>query len=338
MIASQIAPLEQSQFGRQALYIVWKSECHRSTMTARAFGVPIAFIAPIGSRGIAATALRYALSSMQTLWMLRTRRPGLIFLLNQPLPLVLIVWAYAKLVGARFILDCHSAPFAWRLGAPRRIYQAATRAAAANLNHNRKDLAAARAAGGAAFLVPEIPLAIDRDLAEPLPPVQPMNVIAVCSFMTDEPIDLLLAAARLLPEYTFYLTGNWRKRASDVAGAPQNVVLLGFLSREKYLAYLAACDVVVTLSKRPHIMQMAAEEALGLGRPLITNHSPILKEVFGDAALYVPLEPQSLAKAIQQAHVRGEELGRMMAARREVRASALRSTIDEVAATVTDRT
>ncbi|OYW84233.1 MAG: hypothetical protein B7Z22_11030, partial [Hyphomonas sp. 32-62-5] len=146
-------------------------------MTARAFDVPIVFIAPIRSRGVAATALRYALSCIQTLWVLLLRRPDVVLLLNQPLPLVLIVLAYAKLARARFILDCHSPPFAWRPGAWQRIYEAATRTAAANLNHNRNDLASARAAGGAAFLVPEIPLAIDRDQSEPLPAVETMNVI-----------------------------------------------------------------------------------------------------------------------------------------------------------------
>lgn len=322
--------IETSLLAERALYLVWKAECHRSAMTASAFGMPIVYIAPIRSRTTLSKIVRYILSLFQTIWVLLMQRPKIVALLNQPLPMVLIVWLYARLFGARFILDCHSAPFGWRGGVARRIYDAATRAAVVNINHNRKDMMAVEAVGGRSFLVPEIPIALALDSETPLPVLKRPNVIVVCSFMADEPIELFLAAARLMPECTFYLSGDWRKRASDVANSPENIVLLGFLSRADYLAHLATSDAIITLSNRPHIMQMAAEEALCLGRPLITNHSPILEEVFGDAALFISLDAKDLCAAICHTHRNGEGFARAMAARRRIRQINLQDTFSDI--------
>ena len=318
--------------GRRSLYLVWKRECHRSAMTARAFGIPIRYIAPFSGQSTVAKVMRYITSSFCTAWALVRQRPDNVFLLNQPLPLVLIVSLYARLTRARFVLDCHSAPYAWKTGAARSLYAAATRGALANLNHNRADQSAAEAMGGTTFLIPEIPLSLPKPEARPN--LHRPNAMVVCSFMADEPLELILAAARLQPKTMFYFSGNWRRRAAELMDVPKNIILLGYLSRESYVAYLATTDAIVTLSVRDHIMQMAAEEALALGRPLVTNRSAILEEVFGDAALFVPLEAQALASAILEAQTNGLELSRRMVERRAVREDLLQRTISAVSHTM----
>lgn len=299
-------------------------------MTARAFGIPISYIAPVTGSSRLAKTLRYALSLPMTALTLARARPKVVFFLNQPMLLLITVWIYTRITGGRFVLDCHSAPYERREGSTKKLYAAATRAAAVNLNHNRIDTVAAEQMGGLSILFPDIPLSITLSSGLEIPKVRSPNVLVICSFTADEPLDIIIEAARLLPECIFYITGNWRKRAEDVARAPDNVVLLGFLSRETYLAYMVASDVVVTLSVRSHIMQMAADEALSLGCPLVTNHSPILEEIFGEAAIFTLLVPSALAKAIGLAQANGKELRRRMLARRLERERELVRTVARV--------
>jgi glycosyltransferase involved in cell wall biosynthesis len=55
-------------------------------------------------------------------------------------------------------------------------------------------------------------------------------------------------------------------------------------------------------------MNRAAFEAVGLGRPPVVSDLPGLRSRFGDAALFAPNEPRSMADALLQALGRQEEL------------------------------
>ena len=67
-------------------------------------------------------------------------------------------------------------------------------------------------------------------------------------------------------------------------------------------------------------MQAAVHEALSLGVPVITNNSPTIEGVLGDAGVYAAVEPTSIAQAIMKA-VANDSL---MRARMIVRKNTLR--------------
>lgn len=312
-------------------FIAWKASCHRSTMTARCFGPELWFVAPVQGRAVWRKALRYVASFVATLSLLAARRPRFVFVLNQPLPLVVAAALYAIPFRRPLILDCHSSAFApGRNGVASAVYRAITRRALVNINHNRSDAAAVRRMGGRSCVIPEIPGQLDAGSPAPVSLARP-NALVVCSFARDEPLDLILAAAAAAPGVQFYLTGDHRRAGAGFEAAkPGNVHLLGFLDAEAYIGHLMASMVVVTLSTRSHIMQMAAEEALALALPLVTNRSEVLEEVFGDAALFVPLDAGELARAVERAVDRNEEYRRRMSARRELRRDNLRRTLEVI--------
>ncbi len=313
-------------------FIAWKPNCYRSTMTARCFGTDLWFVAPCPGQAAWRKAIRYVASLFITAGMLLARRPRFVFVLNQPLPLALLAVLYATLFRRSLVLDCHSNAFAPQRGAmAASLYRFVTRRALFNINHNRRDAASVDRMGGRSCVIPEIAGQLDIGTPTPVSLARP-NALVVCSYTSDEPLDLILAAAAAAPGIQFYVTGDFRKAGPDFArDKPANMHLLGYLSTDEYLDHLAAAMVVVTLSTRSHIMQMAAEEALALAKPLVTNRSEVLEEVFEDAAIFVRLDAGELARAVELAVRHNASYRGRMLARREIRRDHLRRTLTSVA-------
>lgn len=134
------------------------------------------------------------------------------------------------------------------------------------------------------------------------------QIFFVCSFASDEPIKEALQAMRDCPEIDFVLSGDFRKAGLAQDDVPSNIHLAGFLDYDIYLQTMAHSTAVLTLSKRTHIMQMAVEEALTIGVPVITNTSPTLSEVLQTGSLLAPIEVSALSNAFREAVQRHAEL------------------------------
>lgn len=125
------------------------------------------------------------------------------------------------------------------------------------------------------------------------------------SFAADEPISEVLAAAALMPECTFIITGR-PERASqnghDIDHKPANVVLPGFLPLEVFDDLLREADVVMGLTREEGIQLSVCNEALGFGKPLVTSNTQILSKLFGTAAVLVETRnPTSIASGCAEA-------------------------------------
>ena len=279
---------------RQGLFVAWKAECFRSRATARTFGVPIELL------GAGAGSLRRYLQLMQATWrLLAQRQPRAILCLNQPpmLPLVCAVWA--RLHGAVVIQDFHSGAFShgrWAVFRP--MYRWTTRRSPVTLAHNREDAARLQAWGAATSVLLTLPDAPAADIPVAPAPGRP-RLLFVCTYAQDEPVAAALEAFAACPEADFWVTGNFRKAGLDPQDVPPNVRLLGFVDYAVYQQAMAGATAVITLSDRPHIMQMAVEEAITFGVPVLTNHSPTLQEALGGAGVFVGLDAADIAAGVR---------------------------------------
>lgn len=277
------------------LFVAWKSECFRSRATARTFGCPIELLGAGGG-----SVRRYLALIVATWRVLGRYRPKTVLCLNQPpmLPLVCTLWTL--LHGGVVIQDFHSGaltharwrPFRW-------MYRWTTRRAPVTLVHNRADAARLRAWGAPTAVLLTLPGAPDPTL-----PVQPVQgrprFLFVCTFAADEPVEQAFAAFASCPEADFWVTGNYRKAGWDPHRVPANVRLMGFVDYPTYVQAMATSTAVITLSDRPHIMQMAVEEAITMGVPVLTNLSPTLQEALGDAGVFVDLAPDEIAGGVRR--------------------------------------
>ena len=139
---------------------------------------------------------------------------------------------------------------------------------------------------------------------------RPPYVLAPCSFNPDEPIPLLLDAARLAPEIPILITGS--KRRADLVGftkdVPANVTFTDYLPLDEFERLLFGASVVFGLTAVEGIQLSVANEALGADKALVLSDTAILRSMFGAAAVLAKNTPEALAAGLREGIARREEL------------------------------
>lgn len=289
-------------------YISWAESCSRSDHTARELGGTshMVYAPRFGSR--ASTILfKYLAQWRRTAQLLRRERPETVFVMTPPLFAALPAFAYAWRERKQVVLDAHSAAFLhprWRR--LQWLQGALCRRAATTLVHAEHIAGLVRATGGHATLVPDVPIVYPE--IEPFARPDGFVVAVVCSFNYDEPIREIFEAARLLPDVRFFITGNPRHLASDLAAVlPPNATLTGFVSTAAYGGLIAGADAVMTLTTRDHTMLRGAYEAIYQGTPVIVSDWPLLRAAFPEGAAYVDNTAEQIARAIRMVALNPDE-------------------------------
>lgn len=295
------------------IFIAWVKHSRRSQLIAEKLGLRLFLVHALKRRPWLAP-LRYLLQSWQTWQILMREKPGLVFVQNPPIFAALIVYVYARLWGARFVIDSHSAAFmggAWRWSLPLHAYL--SRRAVTTIITNPYLEAQVQAWGAPTFIIADIPTVFPA--GRPYPLNGRFSVAVINTFAPDEPLDEVLAAARALPEVQFLITGDpIRANRAHLANGPANVTFTGFLPDENYIGMLRAVNAIVVLTTRDHTMQRGACEAVSLGKPIITSDWPLLREYFHKGTLHVDNTAAGLAAAIREMQTRERELEREVSA------------------------
>jgi hypothetical protein len=142
----------------------------------------------------------------------------------------------------------------------------------------------------------------------PFPPValcaprSAADVVFVCSFAVDEPLDLLRSVAERLHPWRVAVTGDPQVLKPAARAALGDVATLtGFLPESGYWALLNGARCIVVLSTTPGCIPCGAYEALAVGcRPVVAFDTDV-QMVLGDKALYAPLETSALCDVIDRA-------------------------------------
>ena len=153
--------------------------------------------------------LRYLAQTVVTLARLLMRRPGAVFVQNPPIFAPLAVMVYARLAGARFVIDTHTGAFndkQWAWSAP--LLKWIAKSAAATLVHNQEQVSTYMrdwhsriiVSDGAAAARQVRPCSSARGL--------PYRIQVISSFAFDEPTGLSFRRHRQSPEVEFHVTGN----------------------------------------------------------------------------------------------------------------------------------
>lgn len=294
--------------GVNGAFVDWAAHCSRSEVMAAQLGLGL--IRHYRRRtGIASTLGKYAVQFGRTVIDLGLARPKFVISMS-PSPLTALpVWLYCCVSGASFVIDAHTGAL---LGPPWGrapwLQLFFSRRARATLVTNEHLAGWIRRAGGRAVIVPDVPT---EQVASAQPPTLPagFNVVYAASFGRDEPMAVVLAAARRLPEVRFHITGRPSGVSASLVGrAPANVRFTGFLSRGSYLALVSAADVVLAMTTRNHTMQRSGYEAIYLGKPVVISDWPVLRENFAGAAVFTKNDEVALVQAIGQARGRIESL------------------------------
>ena len=293
-----------------ALAIAWADNQPRTDALARALGGEAVFVTSPLPRRPATAPLRYAWCAWRTWRLLQHRHPSAVVVIMPPVVAALVAGLWCRLWRRRLVVDCHTDTFhgsrwAWA----RWLYRWLLPRCQAVLAHTDEALGLLRRWGAPGLLLPD-------DLPGPAaasnPGVHAVSTVLVAgSLDKNEPVSETLAAAALLPEVAIRITGDpGRVPRALRMSAPPNVTFTGFLPLRKFLGEMLAADAVAVFSTDPHIMNRAAFEAVGLGRPLVLSDLAGLRERFGAAALFARNEPPAMAAALRQALAARPELER----------------------------
>jgi glycosyltransferase involved in cell wall biosynthesis len=127
------------------------------------------------------------------------------------------------------------------------------------------------------------------------------RVGVIGSLDPDEPVAEVFAAARLLPQVTFYLAGDPNKLAAKLlAQKPENVFLTGFLRGGTYTALLKNVHGLVVLTNASRALNCAAHEALAVAKPTVVSDWPEMRRNFTRGFVYVKNTPEAIADGINE--------------------------------------
>jgi Glycosyl transferases group 1 len=332
--ASAIAAAAAADVGI-SLHLAWAEFQRRQVSMAPIAGFACRFL-PLRYKGRnhLLRALHYLLLGWRTLALLRAERPRVLWLQLPQMPLLWTALAYRALFDrrVRLVADCHNAvftppwskvPFGLSL-LPRcdvvlvhnehvRV-QALTAGLPAERTLVLEDVPPSLGDGRGLTLGDDAPAPSAAD-APPQFAGRPRPwVLFPGSYSRDEPVAEVLAAARLLEAGTVTITGRITSAARnghDVSNLPPNVVLAGYLPVAEFDALLAHCDLVLALTKFDGIQLSVCNEAIGVAKPMVMSNTPLLRELFGSAAVAVDsADPAALARGVAEAWQCAEGLSR----------------------------
>ncbi len=245
--------------------------------------------------------LRYVRDALETWKQLNRADPSMVLVITPPVFAPLLVWLWCATRRRMFLVDCHTGAFdspRWRWARP--LHRWVLRRARAVAVHTEQAETLLKSWGANALMLPDDVPDVSQAALQPVP-TEPRVVVAG-SLDPQEPVAAAIEAARLMPDVEVRFTGDAsRIPAALRSRAPANATFTGYLAYPTFLGELQAAHAVAAFSTDPQIMNRAAFEAVGLGRPLVLSDLPGLRARFGGAALFCRNEPVAMADALRQA-------------------------------------
>lgn len=299
----------------QKAFVIWVQEVKLSEFLAREIDTEIIVSCKkYWGKFSIPTIFRYIIQGIDTYKKLRRIRPQIIFVQNPPITAVLVVYLYAKLNSARYIIDTHTAGFIdrkWVFFHP--LHKFLAKRALWNTAHNYKNLEILKSWGiekssVLQFYTPtraevlKENTSLSLELENKFKNHGGLKVFMVNRFAGDDAWTEVAETAKLLPEALFFLTGNDRKISTEIKTSfPKNIILTGYLPHAEFMALMEHCDVVLALTKRRDTVLWSIREILALKKPFVTTDSDAIRHYFSDIALFTNHEPKDLAEKIQLA-------------------------------------
>lgn len=297
--------------GTKTLFIVWANRSRRAeTMAAELDGqVSFHFEDKIKSRWL--KPLSYLVQGWKTWHVLEQEQPDMVLVQSPPIfaPLVVSLWCRRRRKTEStdrklpYVIDCHPSTFytqKWRWALPllRFLSQRAIITLSSNMEAE-KILQNWKVRG--IFLADGIPL-----LSAPTGIIgsqgdKRVAIISTFDGNENEPLAAAFAAARLLPQVTFYLTGDPRLAPPKLlAQKPENVILTGFLRGGNYTALLKNVHGLIILTREPRDLSCAAYEAVALAKPAVISEYSENRDYFTLGFIYVDNRSEAIAEGIKK--------------------------------------
>ena len=238
------------------------------------------------------------LKTWQVLW---KERPDFVFVTNSQPVAGLCAGLYCMVTRTRFALDTHPPTLfgrKWRWSQP--IIRFVARRATINIIDQERFGRLIASWGAKVIILPDPPKTVPTALVQSENGADQVAFSYVGTFAGDEPIDILLDAARALPDVTFYLLGKKSQaKPGWIKSAPPNAIFTDYLVGDHYWKRLACSRAVIALTTHPHSLLAAAQDGLSIDKPLLLSDQPVLREYFTKGAVFVPHTTSGFVEGIK---------------------------------------
>ncbi len=278
---------ETTDTSRKMIFIAWAPFNRRSETLSAKMGAEYHSIHVMKYKKVYNVPLKYFYQTWKTAAVCFRERPDIVFMQNPPIILPLTVYVCSWFLGLKFVIDSHSAAFMswhWRWSLP--IHKYLSRRAIATIVTNRHFESIVSGWGARPFILRDIPVNFPE--VEKFGVNGRTNIVFICTYSEDEPVERVLEAASDHPDVHFYITGNLSNSPRNVKERGiENVTFTDFLSDSEYIGLIKACDGVLVLTDREHTLLRGACEAVSLGKPLVISDTELLREYFPRGAVHV---------------------------------------------------
>jgi glycosyltransferase involved in cell wall biosynthesis len=280
------------------LYLIWAPYNRRAESFGQGLECEVCFVHYFQYQRMKWSVVKYPLMAFKTLWLLFRKRPDCVILMTPPLFTVLFGYLYCLLMHGKFLIDAHTGSLISRPWTHFRwLHGFLCRRAVRTIVTNEALAELVRSWGGRTLIM-NPPVRFPPIEAGSSGTTRKLAVVTAFSF--DEPLSEILRAAREHPDVHFYITGNKAKSKPEIlAFESGHIHFTGFLSQTDYLRLLKESDGVLCLTTRDHTLQSGGEEALFMGKPLITSDFRILRDFFRMGTVYVKPEARAIEEGIR---------------------------------------
>jgi glycosyltransferase involved in cell wall biosynthesis len=287
------------------LWIAWERH-RRTTVLAKALCADLRIFCSSRSR-----LVRHPVFLWKTVRSLLRERPRILIVQSPSLLLLLIALLLKRPLGYRLAVDAHNAAvqacsrWEWALNP---LYPFFHRGADLTIVSNPWHAEIIERHDGIAVVLPDrIP-----EFGTPLRPSRPSSDVRIVYIQgggPDEPLHVVIGAARLLPaEFTIFVTGPCQRPELVTPQAGARVVFTGFLPDARYIQTLVEADVIVDLTTWQDCLVCGAYEAIAAGTPLILSDNRASKNYFDKGVVHIANRAEDLAVAIKDCVVASEVL------------------------------
>lgn len=292
--------------------VSWAKYQDRANQYARCLNAPMHFIhRTIRGRDEKIFApLRYILQAVDTWNILKSQKPRIIHVTNPPIFAALVVYVYCQIYNTYFILDTHppalySKLWGWTLPLQRSM---ARRALINIIDQERyQDLIVSWR--GKAIIQQNPPNQETPSEVKGKRNPDKMEITVVNTFSSDEPLTIILDAAKQLPQVHFYILGNTRFAPQGIIeNAPDNVTFTGYLLNQNYWNRLRNSHAVMCLTVFPFSLLAGAKDGLMVEVPLILSRQPCLVEYFTQGTIFIENSTQGVVNGIKELEQKQAEL------------------------------
>ncbi|MBD3640943.1 MAG: glycosyltransferase [Marinobacter sp.] len=157
--------------------------------------------------------------------------------------------------------------------------------------------------GGVPYIITDpIPKIHCDSEAKDSAPYQKDYILLVCAWADDEPYSEVIKAMERLnhPDLELRITGSPPVEISKAMLA-ENIILEGYVSREKYESLVCNAKLIIDLTTRESCLVCGAYEAAAAGKPCILSDDTMARSVFNGGYLFTKNTEEEIANSVKNA-------------------------------------